>query len=225
MLAQAMQQEAAQLPAAYHRVARSGTPDEHLRNLRSEEETAGVIDAAMNGDLSAFNCLVISFQDSLYWWVFSLVNDEALAEDITQATFIKAYEKLPLFRGGSFKAWLFMIARNRSFDELRRVKRHPALRLDAPQDEPDERELLAVLPNHEPQPEEALIESERANLVTRQLALLPEPFQHVLRLVDMEGMEYQEAAEVLGLPLGTIKSQLFRGRLKLRDLLVQNGIV
>lgn len=69
-------------------------------------EVDEVLQSALNEKLTDFNLLVTKYQDSLYWWVFSLVRDEDLAEDITQSTFITAYEKMKSFRGQSIKAWL-----------------------------------------------------------------------------------------------------------------------
>jgi RNA polymerase sigma-70 factor (ECF subfamily) len=178
------------------------------------------IHQALRGNLSAFNLLVLDYQDSLYRWALSLVADEALADDITQATFIAAYDKLASFRGGSFRSWLFTIARNRAIDELRRLKRHPSLSLDTPSDE-DQRELYAVLPDRAPLPEEALLAAERAQHLESLLRRLPESFQQVLRLIDIEEFDYQETADILGLPLGTIKSRLARARLRMRDWLLE----
>lgn len=178
------------------------------------------IDQAQRGNLSAFNDLVLTYQDGLYRWALSLVADEDLAGDLTQATFITAYEKLASFRGGSFRSWLFTIARNRAFDELRRLKRRPTLSLDTSRND-DERELHAVLPDRAPLPEEALLAAERAEHLENMLRSLPVEFQQVLRLVDIEEFDYQEAADTLRLPLGTVKSRLARARLRMRDLLLQ----
>jgi RNA polymerase sigma-70 factor, ECF subfamily len=181
---------------------------------QSSEVIACLIQSALSGDLSAFNTLVEMHQDSLYGWVVSLVNDDALADDITQSVFITAYEKLSSFRGGSFRAWLFKIARNRSFDEMRWKKRHPSFSLD--EDPEDDQSLHSILPDHAPLPEDALIDAEQAGQIERMINRLPEVFQQVLRLVDMEGMDYQEAADVLDLPLGTVKSRVARARIKMR---------
>ena len=173
------------------------------------------IQGAQQGDLSGFNQLVLAHQDGVFRWVVSLVYDDMLAEDITQWTFVTAFEKLSTFRGGSFRAWLFRIARNRSFDEMRRRKNHAAVSLDDSTDSDHDR--LEVLPDGSPLPEEELIKIEQAAMIENLLSRLPETFQQTLRLIDMEGMDYQEAADVLGLPLGTVKSRLARARLKIRD--------
>jgi RNA polymerase sigma-70 factor, ECF subfamily len=182
---------------------------------------ANLVFAAQHGDLSAFNELVLAHQDGLYRWVVSLVQDEALADDITQLVFISAYQKISTFRGGSLRAWLFQIARNRSYDILRQQKHRPTVRLD---DDPQDEQvggLLSVLPSTDPSPEEALIQAEQASQLLRLLNSLPAPFRQVLELVDLNEMDYQQAADVLGLPLGTVKSRVVRARLKLRDMLVQ----
>lgn len=186
-------------------------------------DDARLIEKALHGNLSAFNTLVLAYQDSLYRWALSLVSDEAIADDITQVTFIAAYEKLTSFRGGSFRSWLFTIARNRAIDELRRLKRRPTLSLDTPSDE-DERELHAVIPDRAPLPEEALLAAEQAEYIQSLLRRLPVEFQQVLRLVDIEELDYQETADILGLPLGTIKSRLARARLRMRDWLLETHI-
>lgn len=174
-----------------------------------------LISAAQRGDMDAFNRLVLDHQDGVFRWVVSLVYDDMFAEDITQWTFVTAYEKLSTFRGGSFRAWLFRIARNRSYDELRRRKNHASLSLDGAAE--DERDRLEMLPDGNPLPEEEMIKIEQAAAVEALLSRLPESFQQPLRLIDMEGMDYQEAADVLGLPLGTVKSRLARARHKMRD--------
>ena len=109
---------------------------------------ATLIHDAQEGDLSAFNLLVLGHQDNLFRWVFYLVHDVALADDITQATFVAAYEKMHTFRGRSFRAWLFRIARNRSYDEMRRRMRRPTVSLDADMRNEDEFGLHSMLPSN-----------------------------------------------------------------------------
>ena len=199
-------------PAVNHRIA-----DQEVRAIDFAENE--LLQSAVTGDLDAFNRLVIQHQNSLYWWVFSLVNDEAQAEDITQSAFITAYEKLHSFRSGSFKAWLFTIARNRSYDELRRKKRRPSFSLDDAGAE--DRERFDLLPDGAPLPEEALLASEQSERIDQLIGRLPDAFQQVVRLIDIEGLDYQEAAEILNLPLGTVKSRLTRARMKMRSLFEQ----
>ena len=182
---------------------------------------ADLIHRALERDLSAFNTLVLMHQDGLYGWMLSLVGDEALADDLTQAAFITAYEKLPSYRGGSFRSWLFAIARNRAIDALRRQKRYPSLSLDAADE--DDRNLYAILPDRAPLPEEVLEATEQAETIANLIRSLPQVFQQVLQLIDIEEFDYQDAADTLGLPLGTVKSRLARARLRMRDLLLETN--
>jgi RNA polymerase sigma-70 factor (ECF subfamily) len=181
------------------------------------------VQAAQSGSLSAFNHLVLMHQDGLYRWVYSLMKDEALADDITQLTFITAFKKISTFRGGSFRAWLFTIARNRSIDEMRSKKRYPSMSIDDSPD--DDRELLSILPDGSPLPEDGLIAAERSKQVEQLLNHLPRSFQEVLWLVDIEDLEYQQAAQILGLPIGTLKSRLNRARLKMRQMVLESSIL
>ena len=189
--------------------------DAHSLEVRAlQNEETRLIQSAVTGNLAAFNQLVEMYQDSLYWWAFSLVKDEALAEDIVQSTFITAYERLSSFRGGSLKGWLFTIVRNRSYDELRRRKRHPSLSLEEHTE--DDLSILELIPDSIPNPEDFLITIEQGEMIDQMLNRLPDAFQQVVRLIDMEGLDYQDAADILGLPLGTVKSRLTRARLKMR---------
>lgn len=184
-----------------------------------------LIEAAQSGDLSAFNELVLHYQQDIFGWVVSLVRDEATAEDIAQQTFVTAYQKIHTFRGESLRAWLFRIARNRSFDHLRYRNRHPSVSLEDDSQEEDAADLLSILPADVLPPEDAVIQAEQAARLQQLLDSLPEPFRNVLQLVDMYAMDYQEAAEVLNLPLGTVKSRLARARVKMRSLFEQSSFL
>jgi len=191
-----------------------------LKSISTEETS--LVKAAQQGDLSAFNQLVLACQDDLYGWVISHVQDEDTAMDITQQTFITAYQKIHTLRDGSFRAWVFRIARNRSIDEIRYRQRHPTLRLDGNPQDDDTLDLISVLPADTLLPEEAIIQSEQAEWLQQLLHRLPEPFRQVLQLVELYEMDYQEAASVLNLPLGTLKSRMSRARLRLRELIEQS---
>ncbi len=203
----------------YHETDRSD--QNRALKLVNARETL-LIEAAQRGNMPAFNQLVLAYQDDVYAWVASLMCDEAAAEDITQFTFITAYQKIQTFRGGSLRAWLFRIARNRSLDEMRSRRRHPSVSLEGdPRDEEAE-SLLSILPADVPPPEEVVIQTEQTGWLMQLLDGLPEPFRQALQLVDLYDMDYQEAADVLGLPLGTVKSRVARARVRLRDLILQD---
>ncbi len=204
------------------------TTQETGTEVRLDEDR--LLKLARTGNLTAFNQLVILHQDGLYRWITSLVRDPDLAADITQSTFITAYEKLESFRGASFRAWLFRIARNRSIDEFRRQKRRASISLDAVREEESlgegsEKSLMEFVASDVPQPEETVTRNEQAETIARLLETLPEAYRQVLELVDLEGLDYLEAAQVLAVPLGTVKSRMARARLKFRELALEYGLV
>lgn len=179
-----------------------------------------LIQSAQKGDLDAFNRLVLKYQDNLYNLAYRMLGDGDLAEDATQTTFISAYRNLSSFRGGSFKSWLFRMVSNNCLDELRRQKRHPQTMLEPVSPDKDEEfESPAWLKDEHPDPETALVLKELEQGVQHCLNTLSEEFKIVVVLVEIEGLDYQEAARVIKTPLGTIKSRLARARLKLRDCL------
>jgi RNA polymerase sigma-70 factor (ECF subfamily) len=190
---------------------------------KANDDEQGKIRAAQGGDLDAFNDLVLTYQDSVYRWVYRLVGDPSLAEDLSQMVFITAFQKLSSFRYGSFRSWLFRIAQNESYDELRRRKRRISISLEQTLWDDQDRELIDTLQGDDPAPEEWVEKHEREQLINGLLQHLPEDHRQVLTLIDMEDMDYQEAAETIGVPIGTIKSRLARARGRFRQLLVENG--
>jgi RNA polymerase sigma-70 factor, ECF subfamily len=195
---------------------------ESLLTERSQFQEESLIVQAKVGDLEAFNQLVLTHQDNLYWWILSLVGDDRLAMDLTQSTFVAAYEKIATFQQGSFRAWLFRIARNRSYDELRHRRRFPKVSLDQSINDAGEINLAGLIQDETPHPEEIIIQSEQSDTIGKLIGRLSEPYQEVIRLVDLNGLDYREAASLLKLPLGTLKSRLLRARLKLRQLMLRS---
>ncbi len=179
-----------------------------------------LVHAAREGDLDAFNRLVLAYQDMAYNLAFRMLSDEDAAEDATQTAFISAYRHLGDYRGGSFKAWLMRMVTNSCYDELRRRQRRPTVPLTPMDDDEDEEiESPAWLADGSPSPEEQVSAGELDRAVQHCLQELADEFRVVVVMVDIEGMDYQEVAVVVGKPLGTIKSRLARARLKLRDCL------
>jgi RNA polymerase sigma-70 factor (ECF subfamily) len=178
-----------------------------------------LIQSARQGDLDAFNHLVLLYQDMVFSQAYRLVGDADSAADIAQEAFISAYRNLKAYRGGSFRAWLLRIVTNAAYDELRRRKRRPITPLEPLDTESEEIESPRWLADAGESPEEraARIELERA--IRHCLDLLPADFRAVVVLVDVQGFDYAEAAEVIRAPVGTVKSRLARARLRLRDCL------
>jgi RNA polymerase sigma-70 factor (ECF subfamily) len=173
----------------------------------------------MRGDLDAFNRLVLAYQDMVFSQAYRLMGEMEAAEDATQEAFISAFRNIQSYRGGSFRAWLLRIVTNACYDELRRRKRRPTTPLEPLDADDEEIESPRWLADPGETPEER---SERRDLdqaIQKCLEDLPPDFRAVVVLVDVQGFDYIEAAEVIRSPVGTVKSRLARARLRLRDCL------
>jgi len=183
-----------------------------------------LVQAAQKGDLDSFNQLVLAYQDLAFNVAFRILGDEAAAEDATQNAFLSAYRSLNTYRGGAFRAWVMRMVTNSCYDELRRLKRRPTTPLEPLTDDGEnEIESPHWMASDDPDPETALEQRELENAVQDCLKRLPDEFRVVMVLIDIQGMDYQEASEVSGNPLGTIKSRLARARLRLRECLQRFG--
>jgi RNA polymerase sigma factor (sigma-70 family) len=171
-----------------------------------------LIKFALQGDLDSFNQLVLEFQTMVYRHAYYMLHDHDKAEDIAQDTFIAAYKNLPQYRGGSFKAWLMRIATNFCLDELRRQKRRRFLPITFFTRQNEQEETEERLPESGPSVEEIVEQSELYQALRTQLEQLDPIYRSAIALVDMQGFDYDEAAETLGVPLGTLKSRLVRAR-------------
>lgn len=182
------------------------------------DEIALVRDA-IQGDLNAFNRLVLAYQDMAFNLAARMLNDPDQAADVTQTAFISAYRSLNSFRGGSFKAWVMRMVTNACYDELRRQKRRPTTPLEPVADDDEEIESPAWLADDSASPEEMAERRELNDALQSCLQSMDPEFRAVVVMVDVEGLDYAEVADSLSTPLGTIKSRLARARLKLRDCL------
>lgn len=182
------------------------------------DETS-LIQMAQAGDLDAFNRLVLIYQDALYNQAMRMLNEPDAAEDATQDAFIIAYRKIYTYRGGSYRAWLLRIVTNLCYDELRRRQRRPTTPLEPITQEDEEIESPHWLTDPSESPEESVERFELSNALQDCLSGLPEDFRAIVILVDIQGLDYTEAAESIDSPLGTVKSRLARARTRLRDCL------
>jgi RNA polymerase sigma-70 factor (ECF subfamily) len=185
-------------------------------------DEAALIRSAQQGDLDAFNRLVLAYQDMVYGQAYRMINEPQVAEDATQDAFISAYRNLNSYRGGSFKAWLLRIVTNACYDELRRRKRRPTTPLEPLDQDDEEIESPSWLADPGESPEDAAARAELAEALQNCLQGLSPEFRAVVILVDIQGMDYKEASESIGAALGTIKSRLARARFKLRDCLQES---
>ncbi len=179
-----------------------------------------LVKAAQRGNLDAFNELILYYQNQVYNLAYHIMHDPAAADDATQEAFISAYRALDKFRGGSFRAWLLRIVSNACYDELRRRKRRPAVSWEDFGDLEQEANPHRV--DESDTPEESIQRDDLRKFLDRTLSNLPEEQSLAIMLVDRLGFSYEEAAEAMEVPLGTIKSRLYRGRSQMRDLLLQH---
>jgi RNA polymerase sigma-70 factor (ECF subfamily) len=182
-------------------------------------DEVALIRAAREGDLNAFNRLVLEYQDLIYNQAYRVLGEPLAADDATQEAFISAYRNLRSYRGGSFRAWLLRIVTNACYDELRRRKRRPTTPLEPLDDAGEEIESPTWMEDPAESPEEAAERSELARAIQDCINELPAEFRAVVALVDVQGMDYAEAADAINKPLGTVKSRLARARAHLRDCL------
>ena len=190
----------------------------------AEQSEMTLVRSAQSGDMDSFNALVLKYQDVMYRTGLRILGQEALAEDATQDALISAYHHIGQFRGGSLKAWFIRILVNRCYDDLRRMHRTPAISLDESLTSDGEDEgLHTVLGDQAPSVEEYVEASEQSEFIQKCLSKLPADYRVVLVLVDIEEMSYVEAAAILKIPLGTVKSRLARARLYMRRELEAGG--
>ena len=178
---------------------------------RSDEELAA---AASRGSEEAFRELVERFERPVYGLVLRIVRRADLAEDLAQEAFVKAWKALARFDPTrKFSSWLFKIAHNAALDALRRRGEEP-LSLDAPLGEGDERPELPADPRAEDPLERATFRAAGTALEAA-LGQLRPAYREILLLRFVEGLAYEEIAEVTGSPLGTVKVHIFRARQEL----------
>ena len=180
---------------------------------------------AKTGDRGAFGQLVVLYQDRLYNAILRLVGDRDEAAELTQEAFTRSLASLESFRGDSAPyTWLFRIAVNLAISQLRKVQRHRTFSLDrasgngqSGRHNDQAAGLIDRVRQSGPGPSAALEKREQAEQVVAALGRVEPEYRAVLIMRDVEGFDYQQMADVLDLPLGTLKSRLFRARIALRD--------
>jgi RNA polymerase sigma-70 factor (ECF subfamily) len=171
---------------------------------------------AREGDLSAFNALVVEYQSLVYNVCFRMLGQALAAEDAAQEAFISAWRNIGSLRGESFRPWILRIAANLCRDELRRRARRPSSSLDVALEAG-----VPEPPDDAPLPEESALSAELRAGLEAALAQLPEDQRTAIVLCDIEGLDYAEVAAVMKTSLGTVKSRIARGRLRMRQAMLQ----
>ncbi len=165
----------------------------------------------MSEDPAVFTELVSRYQRELYNYLRRFLGDGVLAEDVFQTTFLQVHVKRELFESGRrFRPWLYTIATNQAIDAQRRNRRHRRLSLDQTHRSSGEDlgTLMEVVATSDSTPYEAAESGEQAEWVRDAVDKLPDPLQNTVRLVYFRGMKYRDAAKIMSVPVGTVKSRL-----------------
>jgi RNA polymerase sigma-70 factor, ECF subfamily len=186
-------------------------------------DEAELIARSQKGNVSAFNQLVLSYQELVYNVALRILGDPEAAADATQEAFLSAFQSVGGFRGGSFKVWLLRIVTNGCYDYLRARKRRPTESLEDIVVEGEE--SGPSLASSFESPEDHALRMDLQAEVQRCLRLLPLEQRVTLVLSDVHGLSYEEIASVTKSSLGTVKSRLSRARAGMRDLLRQRELL
>jgi RNA polymerase sigma-70 factor (ECF subfamily) len=187
-------------------------------------EMPELIQAARGGDDLAFNHLINHYQAAAQRLAQQILRTEEAAADAVQDALIKVHRALPRFQDGNFRSWLLRIVTNTCYDYLRSQRRRAAISLDD-LTEPSGAEFPQLRADELQNPEMLVTQQESMQFLLHAIGALPDWHRDVVLLVDVHGYDYTEAAEMLDLPLGTVKSRLSRARSALRDQLIKAGHV
>jgi RNA polymerase sigma-70 factor (ECF subfamily) len=191
--------------------------------MGDREADQALVERVQAGDKQAFGLLVAKYQRKLTRLVLRLVRDAAEAEDVVQEAFIKAYRALPAFRGESaFYTWLYRIGVNTAKNWLIAQGRRAPTSTEVDSEEAETYEDGELLRDVDT-PERLLMSKQIAETVNAAMTMLPEELRTAITLREIDGLSYEEIAEVMDCPIGTVRSRIFRAReaiaQKLRPLL------
>ena len=181
-----------------------------------------------DGQKTAFDKLVLRYKDKLYTFIYMIVNDVDLAEDLTQDTYLKVYTKKDSYNETSakFSTWMYTIAKNAAFTELRKKKRRKTNSIsEISKISDDENRTIEI-----PDPSMEDLEAEVMNDYMRKsyhsaISQLKQDFQTIIILRDIQELSYDAISIILEVPIGTVKSRINRARLKLLELIKEKGII
>ena len=166
------------------------------------------------GDLQAFDILVRRYKDQLLNFVYRFVGNRSDAEDIVQETFLRVYKNKHMYKEiAKFSTWVYTIAGNLAKTELRRRKRHKIFSVSNFVNEERDYDI----PDREHSPEKQVDSAIQEEIIQKAIEKLPAKFKEVIILRDIQGFAYEEISQILNIPLGTVKSRVNRGRLKLQE--------
>jgi len=183
------------------------------------EEDRILVSAAKTGDQKAFEYLMKKYRKSVYYMLLKMVYNPDDAEDLTQEAFAKAFTSLHKFDSKfAFSTWLFRIATNNCIDFIRK-KKLLTYSIDQPVDEDSDRPFFIDIRDKNYNPNEEMIHSQRSQIIHEAVEKLPQRYKILVQMRYFEEKAYEELADELNLPLGTVKAQLHRARELLNELL------
>ncbi|UCF63064.1 MAG: sigma-70 family RNA polymerase sigma factor [bacterium] len=166
------------------------------------------------GDLQAYDILVRRYKDQLLNFVYRFVGNRTDAEDIVQETFLRVYKNKHMYKEiAKFSTWVYTIAGNLAKTELRRRKRHKIFSVSNFVNEEKDYDI----PDQDHSPEKKVDSAIQEGIIQKAIEKLPAKFKEVIILRDIQGFAYEEISQILNIPLGTVKSRVNRGRLKLQE--------
>jgi RNA polymerase sigma-70 factor (ECF subfamily) len=179
-----------------------------------------LVKAAIDGDQKAYAQLMDRYRDSIYFMLLKMVNNRDDADDLTIEAFGKAFNKLHQYTPNyAFSTWLFKIASNNCIDFIRKKKKKQLLSLDKPIEGNDGGEMTMDVPSGTLDPEETYIKEQKKILMHGVVEKLKPRYRTLVELRYFKEFSYEEIAQELDLPLGTVKAQLFRAREFLYNIL------
>ena len=175
-----------------------------------------VIDRVLKGDVDAFGILVKRYEKQIVNYIFRMIGDYQDALELSQEVFLKAYLALKTYKSEySFSTWLYKIAKNRTIDFIRKKK----LNTVSIEGQGDENSLKPQYEDSGLKPDEIFERKRRAQVVGKAVEKLPLEYREVIIMYHIDGLKYEEIAEILGLPIGTVKNRIFRARKILKEIL------
>ncbi len=177
----------------------------------SSEQDRALVEQALGGEEAAYQALVEKYERALHYHIHKMVRRRAVVEDLVQESFIKAFEALESYSARyAFSTWLYKIATNHTIDYLRK-KKLKTRSIDEPI-RTKEGEMSYQVPDATYRPDKHVVEDQRKALIQEAIDRLPPKYYRVIVLRHQQELSYQEIADELDLPLGTVKAHIFRAR-------------
>lgn len=182
------------------------------KNIKSQEQDLIIVNKILNGDINSFYVIQNKYKRIIATLIRKMIKDEDDVEDLTQETFIKAFNGMTKYQSSySFSSWLYKIASNNCIDFLRK-KRFNSVSINQPiSNDSDELEEIEIKDSNYI-PDITLMDNERKQILINAIENLPESYREIIKMRHGEDLDYNEISERLSMPLGTVKAHLFRAR-------------